>query len=180
MTGTRRSVMVGLIMTTLLPVELPGFASTPEENAIDHVRAGNSTIATLIDHARERSATFRRLTDTINASDGIVFIEPGTCGHGMRACFVNVTPAGPSRMLWVMVDAGGTDCDLMGLIGHELQHTVEVLSDRTVTSAAAMYFFYGQRADAGTRPAFETMAAKRAGETVRAEVRRKSRCTRLR
>ena len=82
-------------------------------------------------------------------------------------------------MLWVMVDARGVDCDLMGSIGHELQHTVEVLGDSTVTSTEAMYFFYSQRADAGSRPAFETIAAKRAGETVSAEVRQASRCTKL-
>jgi hypothetical protein len=53
---------------------------------------------------------------------------------------VSVTKAGPYRLLSVKVDTHRADCDLMGSIGHELRHTIEVLSDRTVTSSAAMYF----------------------------------------
>ena len=88
--------------------------------------------------------------------------------------------AGRHRMLWVMVDTRGSDCELMGLIGHELRHTVEVLSDSTVTNATTMYFFYGQHADAGNSPAFETIPAKRTGEAVNTEVRGKNRCTKIR
>src|SRR6185295_9342955 len=97
------------------------FAAETEQSVSDRVRTDNAAIATLIHHASVRSKTFRGLLNTINASDGIIYIEPGICGHGMRACFINVTKAGSNRMLWVMVDARGVDCDLMGLIGHELQ-----------------------------------------------------------
>jgi hypothetical protein len=179
MTGTRRYQLLSLILTGLAGIGRSAFA-TPSQTTSDHVRAGNALIATLIQHAGERSNTFRRLLDTINASDGIVYIEPGTCGHGIRACFVKVTMAGPTRLLWVMVDTQGDDCDLMGLVAHELQHTIEVLSNPSVTSPAAMYFFYSQEADAGNSPAFETNAAKRAGEAVRAEVRQNSRCIKIR
>jgi hypothetical protein len=68
----------------------------------------------------------------------------------------------------------------MGLIGHELQHTIEVLSNRQVTSSGALYLFLSQEADAGISPAFETIAAKRLGETVRTEVRPKNACAKVR
>lgn len=61
--------------------------------------------------------------------------------------------------------------DLMGSVGHELRHAVEVLDNPKVTSTTAMYFFYereGRRVFAG----FETDAAVQAGNAVRAEVRR--------
>jgi hypothetical protein len=134
----------------------------------------------LIRQATAQSDTFRKLVDAINASDGLVFIEEGKCGNGMRSCFVNVTMAGTHRILWVMVDPRGRDCEVMGLIGHELRHTVEVLAAPKVTNASAMYLFYSQQADSVAGPAFETSAAQRAGETVRTEVRRKSRCTNVR
>ena len=178
MTGTRRNLLIALVVTELAGVGRPAVA-TPGQAVNVRIRAGNAAIATLIEHASERSTTFRGLLTTINASDGIVYIEPGMCGHGMRACFVNVTKAGSNRMLWVMLDARGVDCDLMAVIGHELQHTIEVLGDPAVTNTTTMYFFYGQRADAGSRPAFETIEAKRVGEAVRAEVRQASRCTKL-
>src|SRR4029077_18116505 len=114
------------------------------------------------------------LIDTIKASDGIVLIEEGKCGRGMRACFVTVTMAGPNRMLWVKLDLRGVDCDLMGLIGHELQHTVEVLGDPSLTDITSMSFSYSNKSDGRSGgPAFETDAAIKTGEAVRAEVRRK-------
>jgi len=166
------SVILGL---TILRCSAPVMA-TPNQSASDHVRAINPTIATLIQRASERSHTFRGLLDTINASDGIVYIEPGKCGQSMRGCFENVTMAGTTRLLWVKVDPRGNECDLIALLGHELQHTIEVLGDPHVTSFSQMYFFYS-RVTNNFQPAFETLAAERIQETVRAEVRANSRCS---
>jgi hypothetical protein len=156
------------------------FAATSDHGASEHVRTTSAIIATLIQHATEHSHTFRDLVQAISASDGIVYIEEGACAHGRRSCFVNVTKAGPNRMLWVMLDLRGVDCDLMGLVGHELQHTLEVLGDPHVTGFATMYNFYSREADPGHSFPFETIEAKRTGEAVRDEVRQKSRCTKVR
>jgi hypothetical protein len=140
--------------------------------AVGRVRSTNAVIHRVLKEASDRSQTFRRLVETINASDGTVYVEEGTCRQGERACLVMVTMAGAHRNLWVKVDTGAADVDLMGSIGHELQHAIEVLSDRTVTSSFALYFFFlkmGSRSQSGT---FETRAAVEAGEAVRAEVRR--------
>jgi len=156
------------------------FAATSAQIPTDHLRTGSVVIATLMQQASERSHTFQGLVDAINASDGIVYVEEGTCAQGMRACFINVTMAGTHRILWVKVDTRGVDCDLMGLIGHELRHTVEVLSDAKVTGFATMYNFYSREADPGGTFPFETIEAKRAGEAVRTEVRHKSSCAKIR
>jgi len=160
----------------------PPVAATPKQEAIayDHVRPVGETIATLIQHAGEKSHTFQGLLDTINARDGLVYILPGKCGHGMHGCLANVTTAAPTRLLLVRVDPRGNDCELMGLIGHELQHAIEVLDDPQVTSFVEAYSFYRRAADAGSIPAFETRAAERIEEKVRTEVREKSRCTTIR
>ena len=61
----------------------------------------------------------------------------------------------------------------MGSIGHELQHAIEVLGDRTVTSNAAMFFFYRRTGKPHPRHfAFETDAAIEVGEAVRTEARK--------
>jgi hypothetical protein len=176
--ATRR-LLVALIVMRIAGARQPAVARTSDQAPSDHVRTSNGTIATLIQQATERSLKFRELVHTINASDGIVYIEEGTCGNGMRSCFVNVTRAGANRILWVLLDARGVDCDLMGLIGHELQHTVEVLGHPQVTGFAAMYNFYAWAADSGHSFPFETDEAKRVGEAVRTEVRQKNRCTKV-
>jgi len=137
-----------------------------------HVRGLSPRVRATITEAATQSKTFRGLVDWINASDGIVYVEEGTCGHGVRACFVTVTTAGPNRILRVKVDTRQADSDLLWLIGHELRHTIEVLSNPTVMSQVDMYFFYGQAGQVqnGGR-AFETTAAIEAGLAVRAELR---------
>ena len=141
------------------------------QRPIARVRGRTLAIADVIQEAAARSATFRGLVDTINASDGIVYVDEGDCGRAGRACLVGVTVAGPYRLIWVKVDPRKADWDLMGSIGHELRHAVEVLGNPRITSTSSMYFFYereGHRAPVG----FETKAAIQAGNRVRAEVRR--------
>ena len=101
--------------------------------AVSHVRSNNQALRNLITSAAEQSPTFRRLIDTINATDGLVYIEPGACRHGVRACLVSVKSTGRQRVLFVKVQIDRADRALMGAIGHELQHAVEVLSDPAVT-----------------------------------------------
>ncbi len=55
-----------------------------------HVRSSSAAILTLIEQATERSTTFRQLIATIDASESIVYVQEGRCGHGVRACFHTV------------------------------------------------------------------------------------------
>jgi hypothetical protein len=156
----------GLTCASAQPAAAQGDGST-----FPRVRSTNASIATVLRQASEQSATFRRLVEIINASDGTVFVEEGKCGQGVRACLVTVTMAGANRNLWVKVNTGAADVDLMGSIGHELQHAIEVLSNSKVTNTKALYFFY-ERNGIRRGNTFETAAAIEAGQAVRAEVRR--------
>jgi len=137
---------------------------------VPRIRTSSPVIARLIHDATERSPTFHQMVDTISATDGVVYVEQGTCGHGVRACLVlTVTIAGPSRMLRVLVDPHKADSDLQGAIGHELRHAIEVLSIPTVRSDGALYHLYERGSSFQDHP-FETIAAIQAGEIVRTEL----------
>ena len=172
MTSTTRQLMVAMMMTGLIGTGRPAVAASVDPPAVGRVRSTNAVIGRVLKEASDRSQAFRRLVETINASDGTVYVEEGKCRQGVQACLVMVTMAGANRTLWVKVDTGAADVDLMGSIGHELQHAIEVLSDRTVTSGFALYFFYLKKGSYSQTGAFETRAAVEAGEAVRAEVRR--------
>jgi hypothetical protein len=116
-----------------------------------HVRSSNPAIRALIVEATGQSATFRRMVETIDASDSVVYVEEGTCGRGMRACFINITGARGRRFLWVKIDISRADRDVMASIGHELRHTIEVLDARDVISSTAMFLFYRARGVDGTQ-----------------------------
>ena len=149
------------------------------DRPMPRVRSTDSTIAALIARAYTLSATFRRVVDLINTTNGLVYVEPGQCRH-LPACMVlRMTVAGPHRIVRIVVDPpkAAADCDLMASIGHELWHAWEVLRDASLTSDAAMYFFYvsarssrqlrGRESSPGV---WETEAAQRAGFDVLTEL----------
>lgn len=145
---------------------------------IPRVRSADPAIAALIERAYEWSDTFRDVVDSIDATDGIVYVESGRCGKTVRACMaLTVKVAGPSRILRIVIDPRRADCDLMASIGHELWHAIEVLRDPLLRTDAALFFFYsreGRHADRDGDPqgAWETAAARRKGFEVLAELRR--------
>jgi hypothetical protein len=75
-------------------------------------------------------------------SDGIVYIERGTCLHGVQACLaMSVVVSGPNRILRVVLDTKRDHEELLASIGHELQHAVGALGDPAITTNRALLFF---------------------------------------
>ena len=144
-----------------------------DAGADERVRTGDPSLAATIRDARAWSPTFARLVDAIAATDGVVFVERGRCGHGMRGCLLMwIAVAGPRRVLQVIVDDRLTPKDAMGTIAHELRHALEIFAEPRVTTREAMYFFY-QREGTTQGRAFETRAAIKAGDAVRRELRKR-------
>jgi len=153
--------------------EQPMPTGAPPSTTASHarVRGVGPRVAAVVIEAAAQSKTFRGLIEQVNATDGIVYIVEGECGHGVRACLTfAITLAGRNRMLRILIDGRKTDREAMRSIGHELQHAVEVLSDPTVRSLGEMYQLYDRICNqCGLR--FETNAAIRAGNAVRDELR---------
>src|ERR1700704_6192026 len=73
-------------------------------------------------------------------------------------------------LLRVHVNMGAADWDLMGSIGHELRHTIEVVSNPSVTDTAALHYFYLHAGSTGGfLTPFETEVAIEAGAAQRAQ-----------
>ena len=174
MTRTTRHLMVGVMTMGLAGAGRTAAAAGLDDTLVNpRVRSSSPALAVVIKQAFEQSETFRRLVEIISASNGTVYVEEGECGRGVRTCLVAVTMAGANRNLWVKVDRTLKEWDLIGSIGHELQHAVEVLSDRTVTSNTAMFFFYSRTGKPHPKHlAFETDAAIEVGQAVRTEARK--------
>lgn len=146
----------------------PGAEQT---SAVARVRSENPVIAAAIARGTEQSPTFKRLIDYIGTTDGLVYVAEGRCGQGVRACLhMSIELAGPFRLLRVLVNSRrAPGCELIGSIGHELQHTVEALSNPRITSGFELSFFFRQLGPEGSRR-FETPEAIDAGVTVEREV----------
>ena len=136
------------------------------------VRTADATVAGTMRQALEVSPTFRRLAEAIQATDGIVYVERGSCDESATGCLRFGSVAGPNRILRVTLSAKRRDVDA-GTIAHELQHAVEVLQSPGVTFAVAMTSFYLRVGVSGNTSGRtrETAAAIAAGNAVRAEMR---------
>ena len=136
------------------------------------VRTTNEVISAAIALGVEHSPTFRERLAEVEATDGLVYVEAGTCGNNpVAACLVpRLVLAGPSRLLRIFVDLRKVaGCRLVATIGHELQHAVEVLQDPTVRSGDAMYFLFARIGPVSSGP-FETNAARHTTRHVDREV----------
>lgn len=162
----RTALALGIALAV---VDIAG-AETPSSVG-SRVRSSSPAIVAAITTATEQSPTFRGLIAAIDASDGIVYLEEGRCGHGVRACLAAVTPAGANRVLRIRVGKYPSALSLMTVIGHEVRHAIEVLSNPDIRSTEAMQQFYLRQGSRGPGGAIETQAAIAAGDTVRAELR---------
>jgi hypothetical protein len=148
-------------------------AAGNDDPPIARVRSTDASLAALIDRATEHSATFQRLQVSIERSHGIVYVEAGTCGHGVRACLLMwMKTVGPDRFLRITIDRlkNQSDAEVMGLIGHELQHAVEGLSESGVTDGVSLYNFFRRFAPTDNGR-FETTDAIHTGDAVQQESR---------
>ena len=163
----RPLVIAGLQARQATSGERPGLAGEAS-SILPRVRSSDNALAGLMDQARRGSETFRRLLTIIQTSNGIVYVEPGPCGHGVRACLkMWMQVSGPNRFIRIMINRSKTDrdVDVMGAIGHELQHAIEVLSEPAVTNGVTMFNFLRRTAPTD-RNQFETTAAINAGNAV--------------
>jgi hypothetical protein len=155
-----------LALLLLLVVASPSLAGS-----IPRLRGTSPKETRIIDDLLSRSATARRLLERIEATDLIVYVELRADLTGARACtrFVSATPGG--RFLRVIVSAMSTPIERTALLGHELQHVLEIGLDPGVRDNDSLRRLYAQIGeDRRARFAFETTAAREIGERVRREL----------
>jgi hypothetical protein len=159
-----------MMLAVALSVQDPSVRPGPNELPdVPRVRSDDPTLARLITLATEQSSTFRYELDLISRTNGIVYVSKGRCRYGAHACLIStIDLIGPFRLLRVLVDLTRSDAETIASIGHELWHAIEVLSDSSITSNAAIVFFFKQFTESNR---FETAAATKVGVAVFEEVR---------
>ena len=168
----RLAIRATLVTFAACVLQVPS-ASADDTPTIFRVRSSDSAITESIGRATSQSPTFKRLLTLIQASNGIVYVELGDCQHGTRACLkMWMCASGRTRFLRIMVDRrkSNSDVDFTGSIGHELQHSVEALSESGTIDAVRLFNFFSRIAPTGSDK-FETVAAITAGDAVRDELR---------
>ena len=177
------TLSVGLVSMLALvdPLAAPATSSAPWVspahylllNAPDRrVRATDARLRSLLAEGLHRSRTFAALVTALNHSDVIVYIESvmimpkGTMGR------LTMMPlAGEFRYLRVQIRADLSRREAISLIGHELQHAMEIAGAAEVRDSSAMIRLYERIGHVSNgEHAYDTDAAQDMGRVVRREI----------
>jgi len=170
MNGTLLWGLLGLL-SAAGPGATPTWTDSPVTTT--HVRVLEPALAEVVQEGIDRSPTFHRLVQQIDESDGIVYIETGSCSvTSVDACLLlSVTDVEHVRYLHIHVARRPARRDeRIRLVGHELQHANEVLSRRRVRNTADAYALFNRIGSAGSIRSFETDEAHHIEELIAREL----------
>jgi hypothetical protein len=136
-----------------------------------HVRPVTPRVARLLEEAIARSPTFAALVAAIDKSDVIVHVEEvHRIGHGIEGRLSFIYANDDVRYLRAQVRAGRGAVDTMAVVGHELQHALEVALHDNVRDEKAFTALYVRIGDRPDPHRFDTAAAREVGSRVRKEL----------
>lgn len=163
---THRSAAAIVLTMAFLAVASPAASQAPAAG----VRAADTAGRELLAEAVTRSPTIAELVRRLEASDVVVFVTVSFMQHvhgdtGLMAA------EGGWRYLLVRVDVLTPRDEQIILLGHELQHAVEIATRPDVQDAASLTRALEQIGWGSPRTRrFETEAAVRIGRQVRDEL----------
>lgn len=136
-----------------------------------HVRGLDRDALSTLERGARRSYTFARLLDTLERSDVIVYVETlATMPNSLAGRMLFAGSAHGQRYVRIQI-APAPDDDMAAVLGHELQHAIEIAEAPEVhddTAMAALYKRIGQ--SSGDAWHFDTIAARETGRTVKGEL----------
>lgn len=140
-----------------------------------HVRTVDARIGRALADGLERSPTLAQLVLALERSDVIAYVEFAIEMHPSLAgrMLLTATPQGPRGLRYVRIQIAPSlrGNELTAIIGHELQHALEVAESPEVRDEAglvALYRAIGRPERGGER--YDTIAAQHAGRRVRTEL----------
>jgi hypothetical protein len=153
-------------LLSLLLVAPAAFAG-PEEARI---RCLDRESIQLLQEVREQSPTVRRMLERLEASDLITYIRIGPSFGRLRATTRILGHVSEARFVLITITSMAPRVDQVLLLGHELQHAVELAEAPWVRDDRGMIEMYERIGWRESSHAFETSAAVEAGRTVKDEV----------
>jgi hypothetical protein len=125
----------------------------------------------LLDLGCNRSAFFHSLVNAIEESDVIVYVQTANALPAAVDGRLQFAVAAPgARYLRITVRRDLPINRLIGLIGHELMHAVEIARDRAVVNHATLRALFTRIGHSNDGAAFDTREAVGAGARVLAEL----------
>ena len=166
-----RSVLFALALLAVAAVH----AEPSRQSACDpHIRSDEPALRNALGDGSRVSPTLHRLVDRLEASNVVVYVmydrspTPTLAGHTSL-----LTMAAGRRYLRVSIDRRNAGCRLVGMLGHELQHAVEIADAPSAidhAGVASLYQRIGFRSQGMNVDCFDSAEAILIGRIIEREV----------
>ena len=156
------------LLLALLSVVPP---ATPVPS-LTRVRPISDTSRSILIGAMKRSPTVIRLVSELQQLDVIVYIELGLEPMPTVGTTSILTTAGATRMLRIVVSSRLDPRRRMEVLGHELQHALEIARADGVTNDVTLHALYRRIGYQISSSSYETDDAKGVESQVRKELSR--------
>lgn len=136
-----------------------------------HVRTTDAAVRSLLARGFRRSNTFASLIARLQESDVIVYVEhlPRLPG-GLQGRMMMLPRAHAFRYVRIQITMQGTLEDSIALLGHELQHAIEVADSPDVGDQDTLSQLYQRIGMRGGPHVYDTIAAQEVGRAVLKEL----------
>ena len=136
-----------------------------------HVRTMDVAIRKLLKRGVRHSPSFAALVTRLQDSNVYVYVElvdrlPGA----LEGRLMMLPTANGHRYVRVQIALHGSSDDSVAVLGHELQHAVEVANAEEVIDQATMAKLYQRIGSRGGEHVYDTVAAQEMGRMVRREL----------
>ncbi len=155
------------------PPAVAGTNGSAPARPVEHVRAAGERVKRILRNGLAWSPSLRHAYERLQSTDVIVYVDaqPLALGRGLGGCITFLGAGGGTRYVRVSLNTYYADEALIALLGHELQHAIELVGAPEVRSSRALSAFYER---IGIRSAsdrlVDTREAQEMGSRVRTEV----------
>jgi hypothetical protein len=164
--------LIGLCLVACC-LSTPVAAQAVGERIPQPVRSTTRWGLNLIQDGYRQSPSFRGLVEGISDTDVIVYVEPARELPGtMVAVTELIGKTDRARYLRIWVGIRAMRKRLIALLGHELQHVLEIGRAPQVVDQATLAAFYRKAGDISA-DGYDTQAARNMGDTVYDELWRR-------
>jgi hypothetical protein len=138
-----------------------------------HIRPATRDARQLIDTAMSRSPTVVQLIDRLAMTDVIVYVQLMISPHIDTARTAFAATTRNARFVRIVINARTAPWDQVEMLGHELQHALEIAGARDVVDERGVRDLYERIGLPGRKPnQFETLEAQRVQALVRKDYAR--------
>lgn len=119
-------------------------AAAGEQPIAQNVRSTDSRVLELLDRGYRHSTTFRQIVDRLEGSDVIIYVEFSMRPRPPVNSYLAFAAATEKcRYLRILIRPNASTGTLIALLGHELQHAVEVATSPSVRDEQGLAALYG-------------------------------------